>query len=130
MRGFGYPVRCIYCSLMAHTTAPPALALIQTCSCRDPSRAEPIPYPPNPDPDTNSDRTPNPDPNSYPSPSPNPNPKPNPNLNPTPTRTPTPIPNPNPNPKTWAELVWRYVLEVPKTVNPSSIPGSTLNTLF
>ena len=25
----------------------------------------------------------------------------------------------------WAELVWRYLLKVTNTVNPSSIPGST-----
>ena len=30
----------------------------------------------------------------------------------------------------WAELVWRYLLEVTNTVDPSSIPGSTLNKLF
>ena len=29
----------------------------------------------------------------------------------------------------WAELVWRYLLEVTKIVNPSSIPGSTLKTI-
>ena len=36
--------------------------------------------------------------------------------------------NPNPNPSTWAELVWRYLLEVTSTVIPSSIPRSTLKT--
>ena len=30
----------------------------------------------------------------------------------------------------WAQLIWRYLLEVTKTVNPSSIPGSTLKKLF
>ena len=29
----------------------------------------------------------------------------------------------------WAELAWRYLLEVTKTVNPSSIPGSTLRKI-
>ena len=51
-------------------------------------------------------------------------------------RTPYPDPKPNPNPdlnvplSAWAELVWRYLLEVTNTVNPSSIPGSTLKKLF
>ena len=30
----------------------------------------------------------------------------------------------------WAELVWRYLLEVTNTVNPSSIPGSTLKIVL
>ena len=72
-----------------------------------------------------------------PSPSPNPNPIPNPipNANPIPNPNPNPNPNLNPNPNrvnlsvsfsAWAELDWRYLLEVTNTVNPSSIPGSTL----
>ena len=30
----------------------------------------------------------------------------------------------------WAELVWRYLPEVTNTVNPSSIPGSSLKTII
>ena len=44
------------------------------------------------------------------------------------TATSAAAPGPNPNPK--AELVWRYLLKVTNTVNPSSIPGSTLTKLF
>ena len=46
-------------------------------------------------------------------------------VNPDPDPDPDPNPNPNPNPNP-LELVWRYLLEVTNTVNPSSIPGSTL----